>query len=176
MIYLLIAFIVCIILFILYAVLMYNGLVLLKHNISKAWANIDVLLKQRNSEISKLIDVCKEYMSYESETLNKIILARNHAERACEQANIIKVGETETALRKNVKQLFILSEQYPELKAIERYNYLTNRISTLETHLADRRELYNASVNLNNTRIEQFPYNIFADLFEFKKVSLLEFE
>lgn len=175
MIYTYVVTILCLIFLSLYIIQLYNGLVLLKHNIEKAWANIEVLLKQRNNELSKLIMVCQQYIKYEADILEKVVNAREDAVKACTQTDINQINNAENTLRETIQQLFLIAEQYPELKSVESYQYLQNRISTLEIHIADRRKLYNESVNLNNIRIEQFPDVILANCFNFRKADLLEF-
>ncbi|MEH6544014.1 MAG: LemA family protein [Porticoccaceae bacterium] len=158
-----------------YVVTIYNGLVSLKHQVSKSWANIDVLLKQRHDELPKLVDTCKQYMEYEQETLNLIIEARSSVASASEKQDIGALGAAETQLRSGLGRLFALAENYPDLKANESFQHLQARITDLENGIADRREFYNASVNINNVRIEQFPDVLIANFFSFKAFDLLEF-
>jgi len=156
--------------------LTYNGLVQVKHNVAKAWANIDVLLKQRHDELPKLVETCKQYGRFEQETLQKVMDARARVSSARESQNIAALGTAEGALRGSLGQLFALAEAYPDLKTNQTYVQLQNRISSLENGIADRRELYNESVNVNNVRVEQFPGNIVAGMFGFKQAALLEFD
>jgi LemA protein len=156
--------------------LTYNGLVQVKHNVAKAWANIDVLLKQRHDELPKLVETCKQYGRFEQETLQKVMDARARVSSARESQNIPALGTAEGALRGSLGQLFALAEAYPDLKTNQTYIQLQNRISSLENGIADRRELYNESVNVNNVRVEQFPGNIVAGMFGFKQAALLEFD
>jgi LemA protein len=158
-----------------YGIQIYNRLVSLKHNISKAWSNIDVLLKQRHDELPKLVEVCKQYMGYEQETLQKVMEARSQVSQAREGGNLPALGAAETQLRLGLGNLFALAEAYPELKADTTFQHLQDRITALENSIADRREYYNESVNLNNVRIEQFPDVIVANKFGFKSSELLEF-
>ncbi len=158
-----------------YAITIYNNLVNLKHNVSKAWSNIDVLLKQRHDELPKLVETCKQYMGYEQETLEKVMLARSAAQAARESGDIAGVGRAETQMRLGLGNLFAVAEAYPELKANENFQHLQARITNLENTIADRREFYNESVNVNNVRIEQFPDVIVARLMNFKERDLLEF-
>ena len=158
-----------------YAVLIYNGLVNLKHGVAKAWSNIDVLLKQRHDELPKLVEVCRQYMAHERETLERVTAARSAVFAAREQTDVGQLGMAEGALRQGLGNLFALSEQYPALKADEQFTHLRSRISQIENAIADRRELYNESVNLNNIRIEEFPDVIVARLFAFGPRQLLEF-
>ena len=158
-----------------YGVVIYNGLVQLKHNVAKAWANIDVLLKQRHDELPKLVEVCKQYKQFEQETLQKVIEARSKVHEAREQQDIGALGQAEGALRMGLGRIFAIAEAYPDLKANENFMQLQQRISSLENAIADRRELYNESVNLNNVRVEQFPDAIIARMFRFDPKPLLEF-
>lgn len=161
--------------FLIYSVSIYNGLVNLKHNVSKAWANIDVLLKQRHDELPKLVETCKQYMKFEQETLENVMKARSSVASAQQQGDIAALGQAEGALRLGLGGLFAVAEAYPDLKADETFQHLQARITGLENTIADRREFYNESVNNNNVRIEQFPDVIVARLFNFKEHDLLEF-
>ena len=158
-----------------YGIMLYNGLVALKHNVAKAWANIDVLLKQRHDELPKLVEVCRQYKQFEQETLQRVIEARSQVQTAREAQNIGALGEAEGALRMGLGRLFAVAEAYPELKANENFMQLQQRITTLENGIADRRELYNDAVNINNVRVEQFPDAVVARLFHFEIKPLLEF-
>ncbi len=160
---------------VLYAIMLYNNLVSLKHNVSKAWANIDVLLKQRHDELPKLIETCKQYMGYEQETLEKVMQARAAVSSAREKGDVAALGPAETQLRMGLGNLFALAEAYPDLKANESFQHLQGRISGLENAIADRREFYNESVNNNNVRIEQFPDVLIARNLGFGAKDLLEF-
>ena len=164
-----------IVLVLVYGVTIYNSLVQIKHNVTKAWANIDVLLKQRHDELPKLVETCKQYMKFEQDTLAKVIEARSKVFSAREAQNIPALGGAETMLRGALGNLFALAEAYPDLKANQNFQQLQTRISTLENAIADRREFYNESVNVNNVRIEQFPDVIVARLLNFKEAQLLEF-
>ena len=158
-----------------YAIMIYNQLVQVKHNVSKAWANIDVLLKQRHDELPKLVETCKQYMKFEQDTLVRVMEARSHVSTAREQQNIGALGQAEGELRGALGKLFALAEAYPELKTDETFKHLQSRISSLENAIADRREFYNESVNINNVRIEQFPDSVVAALFSFRSMQLLKF-
>ncbi len=158
-----------------YFILIYNNLVALKHNVSKAWANVDVLLKQRHDELPKLVETCKQYMNYEKDALEAIINARSAVSTAREKTDVKALGAAETQLRLGLGNLFALAEDYPELKANESFQHLQSRITGLEHDIADRREFYNDSVNIKNIRIEQFPDIVVARSMGFKPADLLEF-
>lgn len=158
-----------------YAITLYNSLVNVKNAVAKGWANIDVLLKQRHEELPKLVDTCKQYMQYEQSTLEKVIQARSRVSEARQSHDMGALGLAEGALRSGLGQLFALAESYPELKTNEQFLHLQARISGLENAIADRREFYNESVNINNVAIEQFPGVVLARLFNFKAFELLKF-
>jgi len=158
-----------------YGTMLYNRLVEIKHNVSKSWANIDVLLKQRHDELPKLVEVCRQYMRYEQETLEKVMLARSSVSQARQQGDVDALGSAETMLRSGLGRLFAVAEDYPELRANENFQHLATRITGLENAIADRREFYNEAVNINNVRIEQFPELIVANLCNFNPARLLEF-
>lgn len=159
-----------------YVVMIYNNLVRLKHNVSQAWSNIDVLLKQRHDELPKLVETCKQYMKHEREVLENVTRARAAVGVARERGDVPSLGAAETMLRKGLMNLFAIAENYPELKANESFQHLQSRITQLEAQIADRREYYNDTVNANNVRIEQFPDGMVANLFRFGPRPLLTFE
>ncbi|MCA3070642.1 MAG: LemA family protein [Rhodocyclaceae bacterium] len=158
-----------------YFVMVYNALVQVKHNVSKAWANIEVLLKQRHDELPKLIETCRQYMKFEQDTLQRVIEARGRVHAATQSQDVAALGPAEGALRMGLGNLFALAESYPDLKANASFQQLQSRISALEDSIADRREFYNESVNINNVRIEQVPDVFVARLFGFTPFKLLEF-
>lgn len=160
----------------LYVVGLYNHLVSLKHNIDKAFSNIEVLLKQRHDELPKLVAVCKRYMTYEDDTFERITQARNQVSNAQKSGDITALGVAETAMRSSLGSLFMVAEDYPDLKADTSFAHLQSRISELEEAISDRREFYNESVNVNNIGVEQFPANLVAGRFGFKSSDLLEFD
>jgi LemA protein len=158
-----------------YGISLYNHLVNVKHAVAKAWANIDVLLKQRHDELPKLVEVCKQYKQFEQATLQKVTEARSQVQSAREHQNIPALGQAEGQLRTGLGAIFAVMEAYPELKANENFLRLQTRISSLENSIADRRELYNEAVNINNVQIEVFPASIIASMFNFVEKPLLEF-
>lgn len=137
-----------------YVVSIYNGLIQLKNNIGKSWANIDVLLKQRADELPKLIESVKGYMAHERGVLTAVTQART---AFLEAKTIPQKAEADTMISGALKTLFAVAENYPNLKANENFLQLQNRISGLENEIADRREFYNDSVNNFNIRIQSIP-------------------
>jgi LemA protein len=156
-----------------YAVMLYNSLVRLKHGVSKAWSNIDVLLKQRHDELPKLVETCKQYMQFEQKTLQGVVEARSRVQAARERQDIGALGRAEGSLHAGIGQLLALAEGYPELRANENFMQLQHRITGLENTIADRREYYNEAVNLNNVRVEEFPTNLVARVCAFGAAPLL---
>jgi len=158
-----------------YGISLYNHLVSLKHAVGKAWANIDVSLKQRHDELPKLVEVCKQYKQFEQTTLQRVIEARSMVQNAREGQDIAALGKAEGMLRMGLGSIFAVAEAYPELKSNEHFMQLQTRISGLENTIADRRELYNESVNIYNVGIEQFPAVLIANMFAYQSKPLLEF-
>ncbi len=159
----------------LYLVMTYNSLIAIRNHVEKAWANIDVLLKQRNEELPKLIDTCKAYMAHESQTLEKVMQARMGVDRALNAHEVAGLAKAESSLAASLGGLYAVAENYPDLKANQTFLNLQQRITGLENQIADRREFYNDSVNINNVRIAQFPDLIVARLFNFSPQDLLRF-
>jgi LemA protein len=138
----------------LYVITVYNSLVAVRREVDRAWANIDVLLKQRFDELPKLVEVCRAYMKYEQETLERVIRARAAFGAADSVENKARAtGESAEPLRR----LFAVAERYPDLEADQQFRNLRERISALETRIAERRETYNEVVNNHNVRIAQLP-------------------
>ncbi|HJX05281.1 MAG TPA: LemA family protein [Candidatus Nanoarchaeia archaeon] len=143
----------------------YNSLIRLKNDIKKAWANIDVLLKQRTDELPKLIATVKGYMKHERETLEALTRARTDFMNA---KTFKEKAAADNVISGALKTIFAVAENYPNLKANESFMQLQGRISGLENELADRREFYNDSVNTYNIRIHSFPDMIVAGMMHYK--------
>lgn len=154
----------------------YNGLVQVRAAVKLAWSNIDVLLVQRHDELPKLVEVCKQYMQYEPGTLERVMRARAGVDAARSSGNVASLGPAERELRAGLTGLYAVAENYPDLKASEPFRHLQERISGLETAIADRREVYNDAVNTNNVRISSFPGNFVAGLGDFPEAQLLHFQ
>ena len=144
-----------------YAVIVYNGLVRLQNEITRAWANIDVLLKQRHDEVPNLVACVKGYMDHERQTLEAVTQARAASMSA---ASIPQKAQADLVLTGALRSLFVVAEGYPQLKANQNFLALQNRISELEERIADRREFFNDGVNTYNTRIAQVPDVLMARL------------
>ena len=142
----------------------YNGLVMLKNDIQKSWANIDVLLLQRSSELPKLIESVKGYMAHEKSTLEALTRARTAFLSA---KSVPEKAAADNQISGALKTLFAVSENYPDLKANQSFLQLQGRISGLENEIADRREFYNNSVNLYNIRIQSVPDMFVANMLRY---------
>jgi LemA protein len=154
-----------------YFITIYNSLVRLRNDIDKAWANIDVLLKQRHDELPKLIETCKGYMQYEQKTLQAITEARTAFLKA---STVGEKAQADNMISGALKSLFAVSENYPELKANNNFMQLQHRISELEEMLADRREFFNDDVNTYNIRIQQLPDVFVAGLMSLQRKALFK--
>lgn len=154
-----------------YFIGLYNRIVMLKNNILKSFANIDVLLKQRADEVPNLVEVVKGYQKYESKTLEQITQLRS---RYLNTKDINEKINISNHIGKTLQSLIAVSENYPDLKASKAFLKLQTRISELENHIADRREFYNESVNMYNLGIEEFPALIVAKLMRYKRASMLQ--
>jgi LemA protein len=158
-----------------YLVYCYNDFVAVVNNVDNSWANINVLLKQRHDELNKLIDLCKQYMDYELSAFKQIISARQGVETAYKEHDTQTLNGEEKNLQSGVKNLMALAENYPELHANSSFQQIGDSIHKIETRIAERREFYNASVNLNNILTQQFPTIFIARICHFEKMELLAF-
>lgn len=150
---------------------MYNKLVMLKFNVEKAFANIDVILKQRADEIPEVIKVLKESMRYEESVLEKLTQLRTSFLSAKSDDEKISISNDIASALKNV---FSVSENYPDLKVNQNFLSLQNRVSQIEDAISDRREFFNESINMYNIGINEFPSFILAKLLFYKEKSLLK--
>ncbi len=153
---------------ILYFIFAYNGLITKKIRIQNAWADIDVQLKRRYDLIPNLINTVKGAANFENSTLEKVIEARNSAISINETGDKEKINEAENTLSSTLKNLFALSENYPDLKATGNFASLQNELTDTEDKIQAARRFYNNTVTDFNTAIAVFPKNILAGIFNFK--------
>jgi LemA protein len=152
-------------------VVFYNRLVGLNNQVKNAWRQIDVQLKRRHDLIPNLVEVVKDYMSYEQETLQKVIQARTQAVSAHGPEEAIAAeGMRGGALGK----LFALMENYPDLKANENVTRLMEELSATENKISFSRQFYNDSVMALNNGVQSFPSNILAGMFGFREATYFE--
>lgn len=149
----------------------YNGLITLRNRVKDQWAQIDVQLKRRFDLIPNLVETVKGYASHESETLEKVIAARNNFANA-------KTPEEEmnanNELSNMVSKIFALAESYPDLKANTNFQELQKELSDTENKIASARQFYNDTVLTYNNKVEMFPSNLIASMFKFKKEVFFE--
>jgi LemA protein len=162
---------IALVLIVIFLIGMYNGLVRLKVQCDNAWADIDVQLKRRYDLIPNLVETVKGYAGHEKGTLEAVVNARNRAMAATGPA---EKAEAENMLSGALKSLFALSEAYPQLRAIESFTSLQNSLSQIEDTVQNARRYYNAVVRDLNTKILQFPTNIFAGMLGFKQREFFE--
>jgi len=149
-------------------VLLYNRLVALKNQVEAAWSQIDVQLRRRTDLIPNLVEVVKDYMAYEQETLTRVVEARNQAIAARQQGRAATIA-AEGALTAAMGGLFALAESYPELRANQNVAALQEELSATENKIAFARQHYNDSAQSLNTAVETFPSNLIASRFGFAK-------
>jgi LemA protein len=150
---------------------LYNSLIRMRNAVRNAWAQIDVQLKRRHDLIPNLVEVVKDYMAYEQETLEKVIKARGAAMGAQGTA---AVAAAENQLTGALKSLFAVMEAYPDLKASQNVIALQEELTSTENKISFARQYYNDSVMRLNNAIEVFPSNIIAGMLNFKHEAYYE--
>jgi len=151
----------------------YNSLVQKRIRCREAWSQIDVQLKRRYDLIPNLVETVKGYAAHEKETLERVIQARNQAISA---QGVQQQAEAENMLTGALRQLFALSEAYPNLKANENFTQLQEELTSTENKIAFSRQHYNDSAAVYNTARQKFPNNLVAGTFGFQKQDYFEIE
>jgi LemA protein len=152
----------------------YNTLVRLRNRTEEAWSDIDVQLKRRYNLIPNLIETVKGYASHEKKVFTDVTEARNNALSAEEKKNPKEIKEAENQLEGALKTLFAVAENYPDLKANANFLDLQRELSDTENKIQAARRFYNTTVRELNTKIELFPYNTIAGMFNFKNKNYFE--
>jgi len=160
-----------VLLFVLWFISIYNGLVKLRNRTKEAWADIDVQLKRRYNLIPNLVNTVKGYATHEREVFENVAKARSEAMQSKEVGERM---EKENALTQTLKSLFAVAENYPQLKASQNFLDLQGQLTDTENKIQAARRFYNANVRDLNIRIESFPSNIVAKIGRFKKMKLFE--
>src|SRR4029453_7904591 len=155
-----------IVLLVLWIIVVYNGLVAMRQRVNQAFADIDVQMKQRHDLIPNLVETVKGYASHERGTLEAVIKARNTAIQAG-SGGVAAQAAAENVLSGALRQLFALSEAYPDLKANQNFQQLQSELSDIENKLAASRRFFNNAGQEDNTGIQQFPASLFATMFGF---------
>jgi LemA protein len=164
-----IAFIVIIVILVVLAIVfatIYNGLVGRRNRVDNAWSQIDVQLKRRHDLIPNLVEAVKDYMSYEQETITNVTKARTAAMDAGSQGPQAQ-AQAENVLTDTLKSLFAVVENYPDLKANQNVMSLQEELTATENKISFARQFYNDSVLSYNNKIQMFPSNIVAGMFNF---------
>ena len=156
-----------------YAVQIYNSLVKLRNQVKNAWAQIDVQLKRRHDLIPNLIETVKGYMTHEKETLENITRARSSAVDA---SSVGDKSKAESELSGALQRFNLVVENYPDLKANENFLSLQEELTSTENKISFARQAYNDQVLFYNNKIEMFPSNILAGMFNFIKEEFFEIE
>jgi LemA protein len=154
-----------------FVIAMYNGLVRLRVQCDNAWSDIDVQLKRRYDLVPNLVETVKGYAGHEKGTLEAVVQARNSAMSA--QGPAAK-ADAENMLTGALRQVFALAEAYPQLRAVESFTQLQNTLTQLEDTIQSARRYYNAVVRDLNTKIQVFPSNVIAGMFNFKPREFFE--
>lgn len=162
---------VVVVLFLAYIIKTYNGLIVLKNRVENQGAQVDVQLKRRADLIPNLIETTKGYANYEKGTLTAVTELRNKMVNA---SNMDEAYQANVELNKELAQIMVISENYPELKANSNFMKLQNELSDTEEKIAKARQFYNDVVTKYNTQIMLFPKSVFAKMLGFKKNALLE--
>ena len=149
----------------------YNGFVKMRNMAEEAFSTMDVYLKKRYDLIPNFVETVKGYAKHESETLEKVIVARNMAAGATTSEDRIK---NDNILNDSLKTLFAVAEAYPDLKANANFAALQRELSDIEDEIANSRKYYNGVIKTYNTKIELFPGNILARMFGFSRKPLYE--
>lgn len=152
-------------------VMVYNRLVALRQTTRQAWGDVDVQLKQRHDLVPNLVNTVKGYAGHEKETLESVIAAR---QSAIDAGSNKELAQAENMLTGALRQLFALSEAYPDLKANQNFLSLQNELADLENKIAAARRFFNNAVAEYNTAIEQFPAVVLANSFGFKPEEFFE--
>lgn len=152
-------------------VFIYNRLVALRQTTNQAWGDVDVQLTQRHELVPNLVETVKGYAAHEQETLDKVVQARNAAVSAATQGDL---AQAENMLTGALRQLFALSEAYPDLKASQNFLRLQAELADIDNKIAAARRFFNNAVAEYNTALEQFPAVFFAEQFGFAKREFFE--
>jgi len=154
----------------------YNGLVGLRNRVKNSWSQIDVQLKRRHDLIPNLVETAKGYMKHENETFVNVTEARAKAMNAGNNGSVKDIGAAEADLSGSLAKLLLTVENYPELKANENFLALQEELTSTENKIAFSRQAYNDDVMLFNNKIEMFPSNIVAGMFNFERSEFFEIE
>ncbi len=158
---------------VLWIILVYNSLITLRNRIGNAWSQIDVQLKKRYDLIPNLVETVKGYARYEKSVFESVTKARAAMANA---GSVSEKAQADNMLTGALKSLFAVAENYPTLKANENFKQLQEELSGIESKIAYARQFYNDSVLELHNKMDQFPSNIVAGMFQFRKPDYFKVE
>ena len=162
-----------IVLIALYVLTTYNSLVKIKNRVSEAFSTMDVYLKKRWDLIPNLVETVKGYAKHEESVLEEVTKLRTASYDSMSDKEKVEVNQK---LSQNISKLIAIGEAYPELKANENFNNLSNQLSKIEEDIANSRKYYNANVRTMNDKVQMFPSNIVANILGFKTQEMFEID
>jgi len=159
-----------------WGVMTYNGLISRRNKVDESWSGIDVMLKRRHDLVPNLVETVKGYAAHEREVLENVIRARTGAEGARTSGDVDATQQAENMLTGTLRQLFALSEAYPDLKANDNFRELQGQLAEVEDDIQASRRIYNSNVTMYNNKVQQVPSNIVAGMGNFTTRQFFEIE
>ena len=160
-----------IIIFLLYVLITYNGLIKSNNFVKEAFSTMDVYLKKRWDLIPNLVEIVKGYVKHEKETIERITSLRTNIYETMSTDKKINVNEQ---LTQGLSRIMAISEDYPDLKASQNFIELSHNLTKIEDEIANSRKYYNGTVRIFNNKIQMFPSNIIANMFGFHSANMFE--
>ena len=160
-----------VVLLLIYVLIVYNNFVKLKNKVKEAFSTIDVCLKKRCELITNIVETVKAYSQYEKDALREVVELRNSTYDKMSDEDKIKTNEQ---LSSGIQKIMALAEAYPDLKASQNFQNLSNQLAKIEEDIANARKYYNGVVRIYNDKVEMFPSNILAKMFGYKVKAMFE--
>jgi len=169
-----IVLIVIVVILVLFLITTYNRLITLRQRVKEAWSDIDVQLKRRHDLIPNLVETVKGYAAHEAGTFEAVTQARANAVAAGATGSPQQMAQAENVLSGTLRSLFAVTENYPQLQAVQEFKDLSENLTATEDKIAFARRFYNGNVRDYNTALQTFPTNILAGTFGFKPEQYFE--
>lgn len=163
--------IILIVIIVLYTLITYNNFIKLKNMVKEAFSTMDVYLKKRWDLIPNIVETVKGYAKHEENTLKEIVELRNNSYDSMTDDEKVQANQR---ISKDIGQIMLLAESYPDLKASANFQDLSRELSKVEEDIANARKYYNGVIEMFNNKVEMFPSNIFAKLFGYKTKEMFE--
>lgn len=160
-----------VVLLLIYVLIVYNNFVKLKNKVKEAFSTMDVYLKKRWDLIPNIVETVKAYSQYEKDALREVVELRNSTYDKMSDEDKIKTNEQ---LSSGIQKIMALAEAYPDLKASQNFQNLSNQLAKIEEDIANARKYYNGVVRIYNDKVEMFPSNILAKMFGYKVKAMFE--